>query len=244
MELDTTPAVVRDPVQDGLEATAKQGSDVTMMGAISAESALSADGSLLSGETAYALRVAITAQRAQISDGERSAHYYVNIDDGARLNAVSKAFQERMATREAQYHQARDAAIDELLAASAPVIDPHIPSAKVASTAALLRDALNLGASPEALVKEAVARNDNIALHHLLGDSLWPLLLAKRTDVRSLRVSAAEQRWAAGQDFPGSKLLAFLCGDGGSLGAQAKDAAVAKFNAVKRSATIKRKSGR
>jgi hypothetical protein len=244
MELDTTPAVVRDQVQDALDLTAKQGSDLTMQSAVNAESALGADASLLSGETAYALRVAITAQRAQIADGERSAHYYVNTDEGAMLNASSKAFQERMATREAQHNQARDAAIDELLASSAPVIDSHIPSAKVNSMGGLLRDALNLGAKPEALVKEAIARNDDVALHHLLGDSLWPLYVAKGVDLRALRVSAAEQRWAAGQTFPGSDLLAFLCGDGGSLGVQARDAAVSRFNATKRAATINRKSGR
>jgi hypothetical protein len=100
--------------------------------------------------------------------------------------------------------------------------DEHISEARVASMGGLLRDALKLGAKPEALVKEAIARNDDIALHHLLGDSLWPLYAAKGVDLRALRSAAAEQRWAAGQTFPGSALLAFLCGDGAELGAQAR----------------------
>jgi hypothetical protein len=106
--------------------------------------------------------------------------------------------------------------------------------------AGMLRDALNMGAKPEALLKEAIARNDDVCLFHLLGDSLWPLMVARNVDMRALRVSAAEQRWAAGQAFPGSALLAFLCGDGASLGSQAKEAAVSRFNATKCAATIKR----
>jgi len=53
--------------------------------------------------------------------------------------------------REDQYTKARDAAIDELLEASAPTIDEHVLSAKVALSAGLLRDALKMGAKPEAL---------------------------------------------------------------------------------------------
>jgi hypothetical protein len=110
--------------------------------------------------------------------------------------------------------------------------------------AGMLRDAVKSGAKIEKLVTEAIARQDEVALHLILSGELWPLMIAQGVDIRALRVSAAEQRWAAGQTFPGSSLLAFLCGDGGSLGSAAREAAVNRFNATKRSATIKRKSGR
>lgn len=143
--------------------------------------------------------------------------------------------------RQAAYEQVRDTAIEDLLAASVPSIPEHTPSAKESAMGALLRDALKMGAKPEDLVTQAIARNDDVALHHLLGDSLWPLYAAKGVDLRALRVSAAEQRWAAGQTFPGSGLLAFLCGDGQSLGAISRDAGVAKFNAVKPAEALKRR---
>jgi hypothetical protein len=83
-------------------------------------------------------------------------------------------------------------------------------------------------------VKEAIARNDNAALHHLLGDSLWPLMVAKGVDLRKLRTTAVEQRWAAGQTVPGSGLqgflcfLCFLCGDGEKLGQTSYSTAVVR----------------
>jgi hypothetical protein len=239
--LDITPAVVRDTTQDALDHTAEQGSNATIQGASDADAALKAGASLLQGETFAALRSAINAQRAQVKDAETSAHYFVNTDDGAQLNSITSSLEARVKSREDAYNQAVAAAVEDLLANSAPVIDQRTPSAKVASMAGLLRDALRMNASPEALVKEAIVRNDAIALHHLLGDSLWPLYAARGTDIRALRVSAAQQRLAAGQSFPGSQLYAFLTGGGASLGAQARDASVARWNATKRAATIARK---
>jgi len=238
---DVTLAEVTDVVQDRLDSEAEQGSNAALQGAVNAESALGGGASLLSSDTAYALRTAITAQRQQIADAERVAHAVVKghpVDAAQYLSMLEARVQERAA----QYDQARQAAIGELLAASAPPIDPHVPSGQSAAAAGLLRDALRMGVKPEALVAEAVRRNDDLSLHFLLDGSLWPLYLAKDTNLHQLQASAAEQRWAAAQDFPGSDLLGFLCGDGATLGAQARDAAVARFNSVKRAQTKARRA--
>jgi hypothetical protein len=149
--LDTTPVEVIDPQQAALDAAAEDGRKIATKGAMNAESALGADGSLLKGETRLALAGAITAARAQVADAERAAHAVVKghpVDAAQYLTALEA----RVKAREDQYTKARDAATDELLEACAPTIDEHVPSAKVALSAGLLRDALKMGAKPEALM--------------------------------------------------------------------------------------------
>ncbi len=80
-----------------------------------------------------------------------------------------------------------------------------------------------------------------MALHHLLGDSLWPLYVAKGVDLKALRAAAADQRLAAGQSFPGAALYAALKGDAADLGAISRGAGVARFNATKRAEARKRR---
>ena len=68
--LDSTPVEVIDPQQAALDAAAEDGQKIATQGAMNAESALGADGSLLKGETRLALAGAITAARAQVADAE------------------------------------------------------------------------------------------------------------------------------------------------------------------------------
>jgi hypothetical protein len=116
-----------------------------MNGALAAESAPNTDGSRLQSGSFVALRNAISDLRDQVSDGEKSAHSFVNADDGATLNALAKAFNERTAARETAYAQARQAAIGDLLGLSAPPIPQTVSSAQVASMGGLLRDAIMSG---------------------------------------------------------------------------------------------------
>jgi hypothetical protein len=207
---------------------------------MAAESALDADGSRLQSGNFIALRNAISDLRDQVGDGEPTVHAALN-SDAAGAQTVTSALDARLKTRAESYAQARQAAIDDLLAASVPPIPEIATEARVASMGGLLRDAIKSGAKVDKLVSEAIARNDNLALNILLGDSLWPLMVAQGVDMRKLRVSAAEQRWAAGQDFPGSTLLGYLCGDGAELGQTSYAAGVAKFNATKRAQTKTRR---
>jgi hypothetical protein len=240
MELDTEPVSAPDPQQVALDATAQEGWRTVTNGALALEAVLEADWPHLSGPTKVAFRSAISGLREQVSDGEASANAAVSAS-GVDAYTATKAVEARMTARQAAYEQVRDNAIEDLLAASVPAIPEHTPSAKVAAMGGLLRDAIKSGAKVEKLVTEAIARNDDVALHTLLGDDLWPLYVAQGVDLRALRVSAAEQRWAAGQSFPGSRLLASLCGDAADLGAISRGAGVARFNATKRAEARKRR---
>ena len=64
---------------------------------------------------------------------------------------------------------------------------------------------------------------------------------AEGVDLKALRASAAEQQLAAGQSFPGSRLLSTLMGEAADLGGRSRNAGVAAFNAVKHCEAKKRR---